>query len=595
MPYKHEMRIRWLTAVVALASCTRADEAPRGPSETDALWALAPAGARGAVVASPRALAMAEHGWGEARQLIAKAPELAQVQHDMADMFSALGSELRATYGFGTDKGAALFAVKDGMIAVLPVADRDKFLKRVDGVKGAVDRIGTATCKPIADRYACATDERLLDTLGKGDAITKQLAGLRGDIEVVGLELPLGGPAPGTVVAALALSRGQVIARGRVTGLPPALLARIGVAGRPKLDVDRSSGFGVADLKAMFGVTDQTSFVGTFAAPVTYSVPAGELAIEAEQKVTDPAPTKSFLDRCPDWKDLFEGLTTTYDKGVCHVSLPDVHLDLDAWLAGKTLRIGNLKRRLEGKKLELTPLASELARGSWSIALWGRGTMLAPGALQSAPPEAQLQPQAALALRLLMLVTEFGFGANKDGDAVRFTLGVRTVFANPDAVVAKVLAIGTEDLIRGRAPKLAKPIAERAGDAPFALDFGAGQAGLIVPTAVVGKAMSIIIPALMEFRRSAQDEPGPERLEPGSGKFTGLVLQQWGRLAPQWAAAHPGACPKTIAEIEPRLAEQVPTDEWGHPFVIACKDGRITITSAGPDGAPATADDIASP
>lgn len=595
MPYKLGMRIRWLMALVGTVACSRAGDTPRGPSETDALWALAPAGTRGALVASPRALALAEHAWGEARQLIAKAPELAGVQETMADMFSALGSDLRATYGFATDKGGALFALKDGMVAVLPVGDRDKFLARVSGVKGAVDRIGGATCKPIDERYACATDERLLAQIGKGEPLVAKLGGLRGDIEIVATELPLGAKTPGTVIAAVTLSRGALIAHGRVTGLPPELLARLGAAARPKLDVDRSSGFGVADLKALFGVTDTTTIVGSFAAPATYSVPTGVLAIEAEQRVADPAPATNFLGHCTDWKQVFEGLETTFEHNVCHLSLSDVHLELDAWFADGRLRVGNKQKRLEGVRGELTPLASELARGSWQLALWGRGTMLATVPTPP-PPDAQIAPQAALALRLLMLVDEFGFGAVKDGDAVRFVLGARTIYDNPAGVVAKLLAITTDDLIHGRAGKLAQAIAERAPDAPFAVDHAAGQAGLIVPTAVVGKALSIIIPALMEFRRSADDEPDgptPERMQRGDGKFTTLVVGQWNdRVVPQWVAAHPKACPKTIAEIEPKFAEQVPADEWGNPFVVTCKGVHITVSSAGPDGKPGTPDDI---
>ena len=598
MPYKQEMRIRWLMALVGIIGCSRAGDTPRGPTETDALWALAPAGTRGALVASPRALALAEHAWGDARQLIAKAPELAPVQETMADMFSALGSNLRATYGFATDKGGALFALKDGMVAILPVGDRDKFLARVSGVKGAVDRIGAATCKPIDERYACATDERLLASLGKGEPLVAKLGGLRGDIEIVATELPLGGDKPGTVIAAVTLSRGALVARGRILGLPAPLLARLGAAGRPKLDVDRSSGFGIADLKTLFGVTDATSILGSFAAPMTYSVPTGENAIEAEQPVSDPKPATTVLERCPDWKQVFEGLETTYKNNVCHMSLSDMHLELDAWLDGKRLRVGSKQKRLEGKRGELTPLASELARGTWQLALWGRGTMFStlPG---TTPPEAQVAPQAALALRLLMLVDEFGFGAVKDGDAVRFVLGVRTIYDNPDPVIAKLLAITTDDLIHARAGKLAQPIAERTPDAPFAVDYAAGQAGLIVPTAVVGKAMSAIIPALLEFRRSAEDEPEgptPDRMVKGDGKFTTLVLQQWNeKVVPQWVAAHPKACPKTVAEIEPQFAEQVPADEWGHPFVVACKGVHITVSSAGPDGTPGTPDDIPPP
>src|SRR4029079_12833569 len=129
---------------------------------------------------------------------------------------------------------------------------------------------------------------------------------------------------------------------------------------RPKLDSDRSSGFGVADLKALFGVTDTASFVGSFVPAFTYSVPTGQLMLEAEQRVSDPAPAVSFLEHCDSWNQLLEGLTSQYKNKVCHMSLPDVHLELDAWLDGKQLRVGSKTKRVEGARGELTPLASEL-------------------------------------------------------------------------------------------------------------------------------------------------------------------------------------------------------------------------------------------
>jgi hypothetical protein len=70
---------------------------------------------------------------------------------------------------------------------------------------------------------------------------------------------------------------------------------------------------------------------------------------------------------------------------------------------------------------------------------------------------------------------------------------------------------------------------------------------------------------------------------------------------PMWAARHmDAACPRSVDELAQLLWDREERDPWGRPFVIQCGADLppgahgIAISSLGRDGAPNTADDIAS-
>jgi hypothetical protein len=544
------MRICVGVAAIAagLAACGKGDPPPprpgsSGPASTveiDALWALAPAGARGGIVASPRAVAMAERAVADVRVMLAKVPELAGWRRDLDELIATeLGilSGSLVELGLTGEKGLALFLLRDGMVAILPLADRAAFLARArgsagggaDGADGAdgVDRIGTTACKPVRGAYACATAEALLDTLGKGDLAARlPPVGARGEVELVGIELPLGGAAPGELAAVIQLERGAAVIRGRVRGVAPALAGRFAAAHVPRADAHRAAGFALADLPALVGDAPSTPLLGTTLAevarslrgPLTIEVPAGRSTIDARQELADPAPLRALVEKCPVLTEPL-GISATAAGGTCRLTMPAGRagpeeparrgpseatgdtLQLDAWIEGGTLRIGDRSGGPAGATVPMTPMGVELARGPWAHAFWGRGALLGGTELAVPPPGAGAPPEALASLRALTLLSELGAGVRRDGDALTFVVAVRTVFANPDEVVAKLLAIPGGDLAAGRAGAAARPIAEAAPASPFAADLAAGEGGLVIPSMVLRAAVTLGVPALLRRRR----------------------------------------------------------------------------------------------
>lgn len=525
--------MRILVAAVALASlagCRCGGDPPRtgsGATATDALWALAPAGARGGLVASPRAMAMTERAVADMRGMLERVPELAPWRHELDEL---LRTELKiagaslAELGLTAQKGLALFLVRDGIVAILPVADRARFLARAAGTPGGpggVDRIRDVTCREVRGaHYACATSAALLDTLGEGDLGARLgTVGARGDVEVVGVELALGGPEPGQLAAVVQLARGAAVIRGTIRGAAPALVDRAGGAHRPRVDAARTAGFAIADVAALAGGAGAggalDGVLRSLRGPLSITVPAGGPVLEAEQALADPAPVGALLERCPELLGpLGISATLTHEPPVtCRMTLPASSVQLDAWLDGDRLRLGRRDATpptatapaatppSASRPIPLTPIGAELARGAWGVAFWGRGTMLRAAALPAAPP-APLAGDAILSIRALALISELGGAARREPDgALAFVLAVRTAFANPDHIVTKLTAISADEIVSGRAAAAARPIAEAAPGAPFASDFAAGEAGLLIPTAVMNAAVRYGVPALLRERR----------------------------------------------------------------------------------------------
>jgi Type II secretion system (T2SS), protein G len=67
------------------------------------------------------------------------------------------------------------------------------------------------------------------------------------------------------------------------------------------------------------------------------------------------------------------------------------------------------------------------------------------------------------------------------------------------------------------------------------------------------------------------------------------------RSAAQLYLVTNGACPPGIdALAEAKMIPKVPVDPWGGQYAVACTDqgASLTISSPGPDGKAATADDV---
>ncbi|HEU0035675.1 MAG TPA: hypothetical protein VFQ53_33920 [Kofleriaceae bacterium] len=619
--------------IASAASCSR--DKPTGPATTatDAMWKYTPEAARGAIVISPRGMKLVENAWVDARAYLDQAgPELAPIKEQLDAILAPLGGTkvMLADLGMAATKGAALFFVKDGMIAILPVTDRDAFLAKVKGTKATapdgVDRIDNVACKPLDDVYACATAEPLLATIGKGELKSKLARiGKRGEIELVGDQLPLGGAAPGTVAAIAQLSRGSATVRGIILNAPLELGDKLGTSQKPRTLAGRTAAFGLIDLRPLVAdappepIAEGVTFadvVKSLAGALTIVVPAGEATMDMQLPLSDPAAFTKIVDKCAEIPPL-AAMSATSANGVCHLKIPEAGLELDAWLDGKLLRIGNKAAKGGGKSVPLSPVGSELATGDWGISFWGRGSMLAPASKQPAPDAASVDPRALAPVRILSLVNELGIGLKRDGDALRFLVGVRTQFANPDTVTSKLASITALDVLQNKASAKAQPVAVAAADAdaPFADDFTAGQTGLLVPTTLLGFGTSVIIPMVMRYARgSSPDEDTAPTGAPtgapvqGDGQYTKIVTMLYVTQAyPKWLEANPKKPCATLADLQklmPGAGSDTPpfptSDEWGHELVVKCgKDAPpaangFGVLSGGPDGKVGTADDITS-
>lgn len=505
----------------ALTACKQ-DGTPMGaPASTidqDMLWALAPAGARGGVVASGKAIGMVEDGLAMLRSAVDKAPELLLVKMQVDGLIEQVAGSPQATLadlGLSRQKGAAIFAAKDGeMLAIVPVVDRDKFLGKVGGTKGATatdpDVIGDITCRSVRNVYACAKPAALLDTLGKGALKSHVMKlGTRGDIEMVGAELAIGG-GKGTLVQVLQLARGGGTLRGTLVGLAPELAKRLASQSRPRPESARSASFAVFDLRSLLAGAATTEMFGpelaaviaAFAGAVTVTVPAGEHGIDARIPLSDGAPGKHLVEQCTSLPGI--GPVATLKDGVCHFPIPNANLEVDLWLDadGKTLRLGT-KDLKPGLSIPLSNVGREIASGAWSLAFWGRGTVM--GASQVPGVPGSVDPQTAVVLRALSAVNELGLGLRVTGDKLEYVATLRTIFANPDPVIAKLLAVTPDDIAAARAGDKAKVIATEHAGSPFAQDFKAGQMGLAIPYMMLGTFAGIAVPAFMESMK----EPAP--------------------------------------------------------------------------------------
>src|SRR5262249_22405067 len=192
-------------------------------------------------------------------------------------------------------------------------------------------------------------------------------------------------------------------------------------------------------------------------------------------------------------------LGARFQDGACHLSVPSLGSEIDAWVDGKELRIGQ-RAATRAAPVAASAIASELAQGAWSLALFGRGSYFSlanlpmfTAALSTVPPEWSMLP------RIFPLFSELGFGLRKDGDTVHFVLGVRTVWATPPGVVDKLLAIPSAQIVSGQGTETARSIAAAAPSSPFAQDFSAGTGGMVTILAPLGVVAGVAVPAFMDY------------------------------------------------------------------------------------------------
>ncbi|MFT3694758.1 MAG: hypothetical protein QM831_16535 [Kofleriaceae bacterium] len=495
--------------VLAVAAC----QAPSNldikvGGSADQLWDLAPDGTEVGVVATPRAIGLVLDGITAAQKLF-NLDDFAPMRTNARALIGAILGTPDATpesAGLARDKGFAMFITPDGVLGVIPVGDRDKFMATKHGKRGEIDELSGNTCKPIKDNYVCATNPKLFDQLGtkslKGKAST--LAGGHGDIEVYATQLPLFDGEPADVAVAIGMQRGQLDVRATWTGKPVGMLAALSGTTVPKPNVTNASGFVAVDVSKL--VTDLPPFplagdvtfdrfAKSLAGPVTATIPAGSVDIQITAPVTDVAPAKTVLDNCPALGQILD-LAPQQPKDACRFRMQAASMiELEAWVdeAAKAIRVGSHRAApATAITSALTPIGKELATGDWTAVFWGRGTLLN---LTGVTPTTQdVPPAGSAALHAISLVNELGLGIQVGDQGVHVRGVLRTVWTNPAAVVDKIVAVTGNDILKAKATATGQAIATEAPDSPFAADFAAGQGGLMVPAAAMGIASAIILP-----------------------------------------------------------------------------------------------------
>lgn len=167
----------WLIVLATTAACKNPsllDSTADGPGNTDALWDLAPDGTEVGIVATPKAIGLVFDAVTTAQQLAAN-PDFAPMKGTAQALIAALLGKpdgTPAAAGLAADKGFAMFITTDGVIGVMPVGDRDKFMTTKHGTRGKTptdgDSLNGNTCKPLRDYYVCATNDKLFERIGKG-------------------------------------------------------------------------------------------------------------------------------------------------------------------------------------------------------------------------------------------------------------------------------------------------------------------------------------------------------------------------------------------------------------------------------------------
>jgi hypothetical protein len=518
-----------VVALVLGAGCHNSTgPSPNGPTsvvDQDALWKLAPEGAVYGVVASSQGIAQLEAGYTEVLATLQQVPELKQMVTEQltADLEKSIGSDklTLAALGLSPGRGAALFMRTDKRgIMILPVADRDKFLKVAHGTKGNdVDMLGKkdAQCKMRDGFYTCVSDAGMWDLIGKGTLDIAQ-AGARGQVEMVGKDLPMNNT-PVSFAMVEQHARGAVTWRGRVTGVKiPAGIG--GQPATPRTEGERTTGFATMAVKAALdqvprmdnsipGV-DLNAIVASIQDPVT--ITAQSTTIDMRVPLSDPAPMKSLLDKCA----LFgAAVGAKVVDGACEFAVPNLpDITVDVWLDGNSLRIGQ-KHATPGAVVPQTALAKELAGDAWNYVFYGRGSVLAASAAMFASWKQvqQLMPDTMTSMvhemvRALLVFNEVGLGVKIDGTTVSFVLGARTMWSNDDDVVAKLVAMNPDDIVNGKGAQDAKSFAK----GPLADDMKAGAPGLMAPVAVVGVIAAVAIPAFMDYMKKSKTTEASLRL-----------------------------------------------------------------------------------
>ncbi|MFT3696921.1 MAG: hypothetical protein QM831_27515 [Kofleriaceae bacterium] len=503
--------------LLVVAACGHKSSSPSagGPAtvgDQDGMWKLAPDGAMFGMVASGKGLSDLEAAYTEVVKTAQAVPMLKPYLDQMTgELQKNLGTETLTLDALGLEaKGAAIFMTpdKEGMF-VLPVKDRDKFLKVAHGDKGAdgIDHLGKkkdTECKVRDGLYTCVSSPKVWDLIGKGK-LDISAAGARGEIEFVGKDIPVDSKTKISAAIVQQHARGTVTWRGKLMGLPlPAQFAM--PAMKPRTAGDKTTGFmtmSVKSLLALIPMPDPQAeqVFKTIEDPITFTSQSSTMEIQVP--LNDAAPLTALLQQCP---LLGAKVNAKLVDGACEFAIPNMpQLVVDAWIDGKVLHVGQ-KKPAPSNAVPQDGLAKELADGQWSFAMYGRGSILSAGSMvfdqwkQMAQVAPDMENMAENLARAMLVLNEGGMGVKFDGKDATFVFGVRTMWANDEDVVQKLATLDPKTIMDGTAATQAKTFAK----GPLAEDIQAGYFGLMVPTAIAGMLSAVAVPAFMDYNKRAK-------------------------------------------------------------------------------------------
>ncbi|HEY4057881.1 MAG TPA: hypothetical protein VGM39_14805 [Kofleriaceae bacterium] len=520
----------------------------------DALWAFAPLGFTDAVVVTPRGLASLEAAVVALQHHVETQPALAQLAAPITSkLHAALGGPFVSLDALGIDRthGFALWVTHSGFVAVLPIGDRTKLATLVPAVGTDPTKLGPLPCKSQSGAYICASDETMFAMLGKGHRPSQlDEVGIRGVIEG-STTVPWG-----RISGAVELGNGAFTLHAKMDvptvladkGGPPIAVANKEGSGFAVASLPRLSMF-FPDLATNYGVTIH-QLLDSIGPRFDVLAHPGSLTPDLHLPLVDPAPIATMLSHCKDVVPPYL-LAQKQTPGACSIATPDWNMTMDVWIEGNELRAGVKEARPVPAKIARTPLGDEIANGTWTLAAWGRGTTMGSGL--GSP---KVTPGSVM--DAISLLSEIGIAMRIEHGSLVLVFGVRSLYANPPAVLDKLFALTAD---KATDPATSNAIAASVPAAPFATDLAAGQGGLMVPTAVVGFVMSLAVPAVMDSMKKSHKTPTAVDLD----RFAALAKAHYlatgsfpkGKAGPVPAAS---CCTFASKKCETKLAD------WTGPF-----------------------------
>ena len=539
--------------------------APAGPpaqaGSGRAIWDLAPSGLQvGLVVADGvgpslhRALVIVHRALERYAATRPLAQELrARLTYRGIDL---LDGEKLALAGIDIRRGAGFFLTDGGPVVVLPVSDRSRLVAAMGGKQEAgLDRLDDdMVCRELFGRYVCAKQAAQLAALARSTPASP-VAGwpeeMRGDIELHVSPAALAGTPLTDVVtgsqgirASVGIEPGGATLRAHVTGQPagPVAVSRIakpsrllaGLADRPLngLFVLHASALWQAfSPMVLSGAPPQKLPGGSTLAELLASLDGDIVAYTLsglprfgtiQIGLAKDAPWVQLVGACEEIaRHLPAGITARKKGPTCSFSAspaavgagfvtaslgPLLSADLGVRPGALVVELGDATptARPDG---QLPAFPRQFLERGHVVAAWGHGSpfeaakAMDPAAIGTLPSE----PEAAALLFWLFHLNELGISLRVEDDGVHFALRTRTLWSNPDELVAE-LEKALDDLAAGQPQALARASALRARypDSPLAGDEEAGYHGLFVPAAAVGLLAGFMYPSFEKYIEKAR-------------------------------------------------------------------------------------------